>query len=99
MGVAVMPVLSEAPARRNARSSRVANDAASNQPDRTADDSARQRSQRAVAEPLLGVRNRRHEADTGDRRYKTKPLQHACAPMRMSLMDFSKLFAAPSWKK
>ena len=82
MGVAIMPV-PETPARRNRRPGRISHDTARNQADWAADQGARQSAHRAVAKPLLCVRNGRQEGQSCDRSQYRKLLYHPDAPAHM----------------
>lgn len=60
-GGVIMPLTAEPPARCDCGTGRVAYDPARDQADRAANDSAGQRAERAIAEPLLRARGTRKE--------------------------------------
>jgi hypothetical protein len=89
MGAAIMPVPFEAPARCNCWPGRIADHAAGDQPDRTADQGPRQRPHRAVAKPLLGICDGRQQRYSRDRGRNQKHLRHADAPAHVPAMPMA----------
>jgi hypothetical protein len=87
--MAIMPVPFETPAGRNCGSGRIADHAARDQPNRTADQGPRQRAHRAVTKPLLCICDGRQQRYSRDRSHNQKRLRHANAPAHVAAMPMA----------